>query len=49
MHGSVRLTIELVVSLGAAALMALVWRVVPGLILGALVVIHYATTTARTR
>lgn len=35
--------------LGAAVLAAIVWRHTPGLIFGTLVLIHYATTTARVR
>lgn len=48
-HGVVRLAIELVVLLGAAVLSAIVWRRTPGLVLGALIVVHYATTPARVR
>ena len=48
-HGMVRLVIEFVVLLGAALLAAIVWRPTPGLALGALIVIHYVTTTARVR
>ena len=48
-HGAVRLVIEFVVLLGAALLSAIVWRRTPGLIFGALIVIHSATTTARVR
>ena len=46
-RGTVRLAIEFVVLLGAAVLSAIVWTPVPGLALGALIVIHYATSTAR--
>ena len=48
-HGAVRLAIEFVVLLGAALLSTIVWRRTPGLILGALIVVHYATTPARVR
>lgn len=47
--GVVRLFIELDVLLGAAALTAIVWRWTVGVVLGAAVVVHYATTGARVR
>ena len=47
--GFARLVIELVVLLGAAALTAVTWRPVPGLILGGLIVLHYTTTITRVR
>lgn len=49
MSGTVRLAVEFVVLLGAAAVTAIVWRPIPGLVLGALIVIHYVTTPARMR
>lgn len=47
--GVVRLFIELDVLLGAAAVTAIVWRWTVGVVLGAAVAVHYATTPARVR
>lgn len=47
--GLVRLFIEFDVLLGAAILTALVWRPVAGVVLGAAVALHYATSPRRVR
>ncbi len=47
--GAVRLTIELLLLLGAATASAMLWRPLPGIVLGVATTAHYAMTNARIR